>query len=78
MQKDPFYKGKDTSEKKKFSAQISGEYLDGYEKIKETIKMVSKKEKVSDSEILETLIDCTLSHSKFKVHNSTKKTTVSD
>jgi hypothetical protein len=73
MPKDPFDKGKISSEKKKFSAQISGEYLEGYEKIKETIKMVSKKEKVSDSEILETLIDCTLFHSKFKSHNSSKR-----
>jgi ribosomal protein S3 len=78
MSKDPFYKGRTYSEKKKFSAQISGDYLVGYEKIRETIKKVSKKEKVSDSEILETLIDCTLSHSKFKSHNSHKKTTVSD
>lgn len=75
MAKDPFYKGKTSSEKKKFSAQIGGEYLEAYEKIKETIKKVSDKEKVSDSEILETLIECTLSHAKFKSHNSTKTTT---
>jgi len=73
MIKDPFNKGNETSKKKKFSAQISGEYLEGYETIKETILKVSNKDKVSDSDILETLIDCTLSHAKFKSHNSSKK-----
>ena len=72
MSNDPFLKGKSTSEKKKFSAQIDGKYLESYNKIKETIMKVSEKQKVSDSEILETLIDCTISHSKFRLHNSKK------
>lgn len=72
MTNDPFLRGKSSQEKKKISAQIDGHYLEGFQKIKETILKVSKKEKVSDTEIIETMIDCTLTHSKFKTHNSKK------